>query len=208
MDHPTSRSGALALILTCMTSASGHKTKARIDALLVDRGLSESPQRALAALLAGEVRVDGRLVTKPGLLVSHAASLQVTPRPAYVSRGGEKLAHALAAFDIDVGGMTCLDAGASTGGFTDCLLQHGASKVYAVDVGYGALDYGLRKDARRRGHGAHERPRPATPARSLRSRRRRRVFHWPREGATGDRSRSARRRGRRAREAAIPGAPR
>ena len=76
------------------------------------------------------------------------ASIEVLQRPAYVSRGGDKLAHALAAFGIDPTGMTCVDVGASTGGFTDCLLQHGARRVYAVDVGYGVLDYRLRQDER------------------------------------------------------------
>jgi 23S rRNA (cytidine1920-2'-O)/16S rRNA (cytidine1409-2'-O)-methyltransferase len=81
-------------------------------------------------------------------MVPPSAAIEVARRPQYVSRGGEKLAHALHAFDIDAEGLTCLDAGASTGGFTDCLLQNGARKVYAVDVGYGVLDYGLRQDLR------------------------------------------------------------
>jgi 23S rRNA (cytidine1920-2'-O)/16S rRNA (cytidine1409-2'-O)-methyltransferase len=129
-------------------TAPGTKGKERIDAVLVDRGLLESRQQARAALLAGEVRVDGRRVTKPGTMVPPSAAIEVARRPQYVSRGGEKLAHALDAFDIDAKGLTCLDAGASTGGFTDCLLQNGAHKVFAVDVGYGVLDYGLRQDPR------------------------------------------------------------
>jgi 23S rRNA (cytidine1920-2'-O)/16S rRNA (cytidine1409-2'-O)-methyltransferase len=129
-------------------TAPGTKGKERIDAVLVDRGLLETRQQARAALLAGEVRVDGRPVTKPGTMVPPSAAIEVARRPQYVSRGGEKLAHALHAFDIDAEGLTCLDAGASTGGFTDCLLQNGARKVYAVDVGYGVLDYGLRRDPR------------------------------------------------------------
>ena len=131
-----------------MTPAVAPKPRERIDAVLVERGLLATRQQARAALLAGEVRVEGRPVTKPGTLVTASAAIEVTRRPQYVSRGGEKLAHALAAFHIDVAGFVCLDAGASTGGFTDCLLQHGAKKVYAIDVGYGVLDYGLRNDPR------------------------------------------------------------
>ncbi len=131
-----------------MAIASKTKAKERIDALLVARGLIESRQLARAALLAGDVRVDGRVVSKPGSLVAQAAAIEVRSRPRFVSRGGEKLAHAIEAFGIDPAGMTCLDAGVSTGGFTDCLLQNGARKVYAVDVGYGVLDYGLRNDPR------------------------------------------------------------
>jgi 23S rRNA (cytidine1920-2'-O)/16S rRNA (cytidine1409-2'-O)-methyltransferase len=124
------------------------RAKERIDALLVERGLLESRQQARAALLAGEVRVDGRPVTRPGALVPPSAAIEVLRRPRYASRGGEKLEHALTAFALDVEGLTCLDAGASTGGFTDCLLQHGAARVYAIDVGYGLLDYRLRQDPR------------------------------------------------------------
>jgi 23S rRNA (cytidine1920-2'-O)/16S rRNA (cytidine1409-2'-O)-methyltransferase len=123
-------------------------TRSRIDALLVERGLVESRQQARAVLLAGEIRVDGAPVTKPGSLVPTSASIDVLQRPTYVSRGGDKLEHALQTFGFDPAGMTCIDAGASTGGFTDCLLQHGARKVYAVDVGYGVLDYRLRQDER------------------------------------------------------------
>ena len=99
-------------------------------------------------LMAGEIRVDGQVVTKPALLVEAQAAIEVLQRPPYVSRGGEKLAHALAAFGLVVEGLVCLDAGASTGGFTDCLLQNGARRVYAVDVGYGVLDYKVRRDPR------------------------------------------------------------
>lgn len=98
--------------------------------------------------MAGDIRVDGAQVTKPGAMVQSSALIEVLQRPAYVSRGGDKLAHALDAFGIDPTGLICLDVGASTGGFTDCLLQHGAAKVYAVDVGYGVLDYRLRQDER------------------------------------------------------------
>ncbi len=123
-------------------------TRTRIDALLVERGLVESRHKARAILLAGDIRVDGAPVTKPGILVSNVASLEVLERPAFVSRGGDKLAHALKTFEFDPAGLTCVDLGASTGGFTDCLLQHGARRVYAVDVGYGVLDYRLRQDER------------------------------------------------------------
>ena len=123
-------------------------TRSRIDTLLVERGLVPSRQQAQAVLLAGSIRVDGATVTRPGALISPGADIEVLQRPRYVSRGGDKLAHALEAFDIDVTGYNCLDLGASTGGFTDCLLQAGARHVYAVDVGYGLLDYGLRGDPR------------------------------------------------------------
>lgn len=116
--------------------------------LLVERGLAPSREKARAAVLAGQVWADGQPVTKPGQLVDERASLSVTTRPRFVSRGGEKLAGALAAFELDVSGRVALDAGASTGGFTDCLLQAGAARVYAVDVGYGQLDYRLRTDPR------------------------------------------------------------
>lgn len=98
--------------------------------------------------MAGEVRVDGEVRTKPGMRVPRRALLTVQQMPRFVSRGGEKLAAALAAFPIQVQGRTCADIGASTGGFTDCLLQHGAARVYAIDVGYGQLDYRLRSDPR------------------------------------------------------------
>jgi 23S rRNA (cytidine1920-2'-O)/16S rRNA (cytidine1409-2'-O)-methyltransferase len=122
--------------------------RSRIDTLLVERGLVQSRAQAQAILLAGSISVDGATVTKPGALVSPGATIEVLRRPRYVSRGGDKLAHALATFAIDVTGLTCIDVGASTGGFTDCLLQNGARRVYAVDVGYGLLDYTLRTDER------------------------------------------------------------
>ena len=122
--------------------------RSRIDALLVERGLVQSRQQAQAILMAGDIRVDGATITRPGALVALEAAIDVLQRPRFVSRGGDKLAHALAAFAIDPTGMTCVDLGASTGGFTDCLLQNGAARVYAVDVGYGLLDYGLRNHER------------------------------------------------------------
>ena len=122
--------------------------KKRIDTLLVERGLAESRARAQALLMAGEVTVGGNAVTKAGTLVSEDVEIAVKEPLPYVSRGGTKLAHALDAFQIDVTGMVAADIGASTGGFTDCLLQRGAIKVYAIDVGYGQLDYRLRQDKR------------------------------------------------------------
>ena len=123
-------------------------SKQRIDMLLVDRGLAESPEKARALVMAGQVLAAARPVSKPGMLVEETASLEVARGPRYVSRGGEKLEHALNSFGIDVSGLVCADIGSSTGGFTDCLLQAGASRVYAVDVGKGQLDYGLRQDPR------------------------------------------------------------
>jgi 23S rRNA (cytidine1920-2'-O)/16S rRNA (cytidine1409-2'-O)-methyltransferase len=116
----------------------------RADLVLVEQGLAESRSRAQALVLAG--LVPG--VDKPGTLVDPATPLCVVEPPRYVSRGGEKLANALAAFSLDPDGRDCLDLGASTGGFTDCLLQHGASRVIAVDVGYGQLHPRLRDDPR------------------------------------------------------------
>jgi 23S rRNA (cytidine1920-2'-O)/16S rRNA (cytidine1409-2'-O)-methyltransferase len=124
--------------------------KRRLDTLLAERGLFPSRTRAAASVMAGEVRIgeSGRRAAKPGELVDDAERLSVQAPPPYVSRGGIKLANALAATGVAVRGRVALDVGASTGGFTDCLLQHGASKVIAVDVGYGTLDYRLRSDPR------------------------------------------------------------
>ncbi len=119
-------------------------TKRRVDLLLVERGLAESREKARAIVLAGSVTTGGRRVDKPGSLLPDSASLELAQRPLYVGRGGEKLAAALDAFGIDPGGVVAADIGASTGGFTDCLLQRGATRVYAVDAGYGQLDYRLR----------------------------------------------------------------
>lgn len=121
----------------------------RLDQLLADRGLYPSREKAKRAVMAGLVEVDGRRVDKPGTVVGETAELQVQgPAEPYVSRAGRKLAGALDHFSLDPAGWVCLDAGASTGGFTDCLLQRGATRVYAVDVGYGQLDYKLRQDPR------------------------------------------------------------
>lgn len=123
--------------------------KKRLDLRVVEAGLAESRSRAQALIMAGRVRVDGRLADKPGAPVDDAAVLSLAGEEIpYVSRGGLKLEAALKAFDVPVAGATCLDAGASTGGFTDCLLRNGAARVYAVDVGYGQLAWSLRNDPR------------------------------------------------------------
>lgn len=122
--------------------------KTRLDQLLVQRGMAETRERAKALIIAGHVLVDGIQADKAGRLVPQSSSVQLRARPPYVSRGGLKLEAALQHFGVDVAGKVMMDVGASTGGFTDCLLQHGASMVMAVDVGYGQLDFGLRQDAR------------------------------------------------------------
>jgi 23S rRNA (cytidine1920-2'-O)/16S rRNA (cytidine1409-2'-O)-methyltransferase len=120
----------------------------RLDQLLCERGLAETRSRAQALVMAGRVRVDGRVVTKAGTAIGESAELDVDHGPEFVSRGGDKLATALAAFGIDVAGLVCLDVGASTGGFTDCLLQRGAAHVTALDVGRGQMHDKLRRDDR------------------------------------------------------------
>lgn len=122
--------------------------KRRIDVLMVERGLAESRAAAQRLVMAGQVRVGGQPVTKSSQLVDQGQPIQLDPGPRYVSRGGEKLAHALGGFSIDVKGKICADVGASTGGFTDCLLQHDAARVYALDVGRGILHWRLRQDER------------------------------------------------------------
>lgn len=122
--------------------------KRRADQLLVDRGLAASRAKAQALLLAGRVFSGERRIDKAGALLAEDAPLAVRGEDRFVSRGGDKLDAALSAFELDVTGKVCVDIGASTGGFTDCLLQHGASKVYAVDVGHGQLADRLRHDAR------------------------------------------------------------
>jgi 23S rRNA (cytidine1920-2'-O)/16S rRNA (cytidine1409-2'-O)-methyltransferase len=127
----------------------GAVTKVRIDQLLVTRALSPSRARAQALVLAGDVYVGGTRVDKAGALVDEGASVEVrAPDHPYVSRGGVKLAGALDVFALEVAGLRCLDLGASTGGFTDCLLRRGARVVVAVDVGYGQLAHALRIDPR------------------------------------------------------------
>lgn len=124
--------------------------KSRIDAVLADRGLFPSRTAAAGAVRAGEVRIgqDGPVALRPSQLVEPDAALIVDEGPRYVSRGGVKLENALDALEIDVSGRDCLDVGASTGGFTDCLLQRGAARVIAADVAYGQLDVRLRQDPR------------------------------------------------------------
>ncbi len=123
-------------------------TKVRLDVLLVERGLAESRAKAQALIMAGQVRVAGQTALKPATAVDASSALTVDSGPRFVSRGGEKLDAALEAFALDVSGLTCADVGASTGGFTDCLLQRGAAKVYAIDVGKGVLHWKLRNDPR------------------------------------------------------------
>src|SRR4029079_1725871 len=124
--------------------------KIRLDTLLHRRGLFESRARAAASVMAGEVRLgdDGSRAAKPGQMVAEDVAVAVDERPRFVSRGGIKLANALAATGVDPAGRRCLDVGASTGGFTDCLLQHGAEHVAALDGAYGGLDSRLRTDDR------------------------------------------------------------
>lgn len=122
--------------------------KERLDKLVVDRGLAESRAKAQALILAGEVLVNGQPAAKAGSLVELSAKLELQATLPYVSRGGLKLAAALDAFGLNVSGRVCADVGACTGGFSDVLLQRGAGRVYAIDVGYGQLDWKLRQDSR------------------------------------------------------------
>lgn len=122
--------------------------KIRLDVLLVEKGLADSRAKAQALIMAGQVRVADQVVLKPATATDTKATLTVDTGPRFVSRGGEKLEGALKTFDMDVTGFTCADVGSSTGGFTDCLLQHGAVKVYAIDVGKGILHWKLRNDRR------------------------------------------------------------
>jgi 23S rRNA (cytidine1920-2'-O)/16S rRNA (cytidine1409-2'-O)-methyltransferase len=119
-----------------------------LDVLLVERGLAESRAKAQAMIMAGQVRVADQVALKPATAVTADSVLTIDSGPRFVSRGGEKLDAALKAFAIDVTGLICADVGASTGGFTDCLLQRGAAKVYAIDVGKGILHWKLRNDPR------------------------------------------------------------
>ena len=124
-------------------------TKIRLDQLVVERGLAPSRERARAMILAGQILVEGKALTKAGTAVAHEAAIElVGPDHPYVGRGGLKLAHALDTFNIAVTGRECLDIGASTGGFTDVLLQRGAARVVALDVGHGQIDWRLRNDPR------------------------------------------------------------
>lgn len=125
-----------------------HMPKTRLDLLLVERGLAESRAKAQAIIMAGQVRINGQTALKPAALVAAEFTLTVDAGPRFVSRGGEKLDAALGLLHIDVTGFICADLGASTGGFTDCLLQRGAAKVYAIDVGKGILHWKIRTDPR------------------------------------------------------------
>ena len=123
-------------------------SRQRIDTVLVSRGMAESREKARVMVMEGTVIADKRTVIKPSALVREDVDLQLVAGPPYVGRGGLKLEGALEELQLDVSGRAVLDVGASTGGFTDCLLKHGVAKVYAVDVGYGQLDYRLRNDPR------------------------------------------------------------
>jgi 23S rRNA (cytidine1920-2'-O)/16S rRNA (cytidine1409-2'-O)-methyltransferase len=130
-------------------SETARKEHARLDHLLIQRGLTESRAKAGAMIMAGEVKVDGAVVDKPGKRIDVSADISLAPRhPSFVSRGGLKLAAALNHFSVPVKDRVFMDVGASTGGFTDCLLRYGAAKVIAVDVGYGQLAWKLRQDPR------------------------------------------------------------
>ena len=122
--------------------------KRRIDILLVERGLAESREKAQALIMAGEVYIDDAIVAKPSIQVPEDSAIRIREKLPFVGRGGIKLAHALTEFNIDTTSLIASDIGSSTGGFTDCLLQHGAKKIYAIDVGYGQIDYKLRTDPR------------------------------------------------------------
>ena len=122
--------------------------KIRLDQLLVERGLAESREKAKRLVLAGQVLIDGHPAPKPGHPVTTDHTIEIKQSERFVSRGGEKLEGAMTAFGLDLTGKVCLDIGSSTGGFTDCMLQHGADKVYAVDVGKGQLHWNLREDER------------------------------------------------------------
>ena len=125
------------------------KHKERLDVLLVSLGLAESRAKAQATIMAGEVYVNGQKADKPGMEVDITSNIEVRGSACpYVSRGGLKLEKAMTHFDIELNDKVCMDIGASTGGFTDCMLQNGAAKVYSVDVGYGQLDWKLRQDDR------------------------------------------------------------
>ncbi len=127
---------------------SDPKKKQRLDILLHERGLAASREAGRRLVMAGQVLVDGQVAVKPSQMIPKTAGIVIKQRPRFVSRGGEKLAAALEEFNLPAEGRVCADVGASTGGFTDCLLQAGAKRVYAIDVGYGQLDWSLRQDAR------------------------------------------------------------
>jgi 23S rRNA (cytidine1920-2'-O)/16S rRNA (cytidine1409-2'-O)-methyltransferase len=138
------------IVVTVPPGYAGAVPKRRLDTLLAERGLYETRSRAAAAVLAGDVRLgaDRRRAEKPGQMVGDDVRIAVAEAPPFVSRGGIKLANALDALELDPAGRRCLDVGASTGGFTDCLLQRGAAAVIALDVAYGELHWKLRNDPR------------------------------------------------------------
>ena len=130
------------------TTSVTSKSRNRLDRVILERGLAETREKAQALIMAGEVLVDGQKATKAGQLVSPENVIEILAKLRYASRGGLKLEGALQTFHIDVQGLVAADFGASTGGFTDCLLQHGAARVHAIDVGSGQLDWKLRNDPR------------------------------------------------------------
>jgi len=130
------------------SSCTGVPNRTRLDVLVAERGLAESREKARALILAGQVLVNGQKADKAGANIETTAKIEVLAQPRYVGRGGLKLEAALDHFAIDVSGKVCLDVGSSTGGFTDCVLQRGAARVYAIDVGTGQLDWKLRNDPR------------------------------------------------------------
>jgi 23S rRNA (cytidine1920-2'-O)/16S rRNA (cytidine1409-2'-O)-methyltransferase len=131
-----------------MTAGSSRTGRMRLDVLMVERGLAATRSQAQLLIREGHVRVDGERCMQPGEQIAEGRRIEVEQAPRFVSRGGEKLEAALVEFGIEVQGVVCADVGASTGGFTDCLLQRGAAKVYAIDVGKGILDWRLRSDSR------------------------------------------------------------
>ena len=133
--------------------------KERLDVLLVGRGLAASREKAKAVIMAGNVYVDGQKEDKAGSMFPETVKIEVRGHVLpYVSRGGLKLEKAMTRFDLELSDKVCMDVGSSTGGFTDCMLQNGARKVYAVDVGHGQLDWKLRNDSRGGLHGADQYP--------------------------------------------------
>jgi len=131
-----------------MTAGSSRTGRMRLDMLVVERGLAATRSQAQLLIREGHVRVDGERCMQPGEQIAEGRRIEVEQAPRFVSRGGEKLEAALVEFGIEVQGVVCADVGASTGGFTDCLLQRGAAKVYAIDVGKGILDWRLRSNSR------------------------------------------------------------
>lgn len=134
--------------MAALEESRARAKKQRLDVTLVERGLAESREKAQALILAGKVTLDGQQANKPGRAVESGSRIEVQPAQRYVSRGGIKLEAALKQFRVSVAGKVCLDIGTSTGGFTDCLLQHGAARVHAVDTGAGQIHWRLRTDQR------------------------------------------------------------